>query len=152
RLAVQKGHSSVVAALVEGGARVNTRADKQSPSLLNLAVRNCNGAAVKLLIEKGADVNATAERGAPEEMMSPLRAAIEKGSVEMVRLLLDGKASFNDADTLSALKKNNLEIVTLLVEKGASPDARDEGGTLLHHAIKNGDVKCLKVLLAKKAK
>lgn len=86
-----------------------------------------------------------------------LLEAIRQGDVAAVRKLLDGGASANakyryDRSALSfAADRGSLEIVTLLLERGAAVDAQDTyyRMTPISAAALKGHVEILKALLAK---
>ncbi len=92
---------------------------------------------------------------------SPLGLAVSNGHLEAVRFLLDQKANANikDSKELTPLLwaiinsyKNPaqyLNIIQLLVSKGADIHARDKDGfTVLHYAARIGDLALLDYLLA----
>ncbi|MFJ4391174.1 ankyrin repeat domain-containing protein [Pseudomonas soli] len=89
---------------------------------------------VKALIAAKANVNVQAQ----EDTASPLNTAAEKGSPELVKLLLaagaDAKATLaNDFTPLTGKGASNLEVIKLLVESGANPyQVTGAGSTPLH--------------------
>ncbi|MBS1807257.1 MAG: ankyrin repeat domain-containing protein [Acidobacteria bacterium] len=85
------------------------------------AARKSDVAKIKELLAKGADVNAKSPYGA-----TPLFFACDRGSVEVVKLLLENGADANIQDTFYkatplgwAMNKGKPEIIKLLVEGGA---------------------------------
>ncbi|MEI7834572.1 MAG: ankyrin repeat domain-containing protein, partial [bacterium] len=69
---------------------------------------------------------------------APIYDAIEKGDVATVRQLLQGAPGDLDLSLIMAVKQKNLEIVQLLLEKGANPSAiGDHDKTVLHYAAES---------------
>lgn len=130
----------VVQSLIRHGADVNSRDGVGNGPLHNAAVmaRDEAGLAViKALLAKGADVNSRGIGG-----FTPLHSACEGGRVEAARLLLDHGADVHATDrTLSTRTplhvvcdrldvdpEVSLELLTLLVERGAEVNIRDRDG------------------------
>lgn len=112
------------------------------------AARNGEMEKVKALLAKGANVNAKSPYG-----VTPLGFACSRGNVEMVKLLLDNGAEVNVTDTfykttpfnmMAMGKKQNPEIMRMLIEKGAK---ETEQG--LSYAIANNHPELAKAALAK---
>lgn len=108
----------------------------------------------KLLRVFGADFNALSDVGRPSRK-PPLYIAIAKGSLGMVRFLLEYGADCNwkndtgwTASHLAALCQP--EILRLLCnEYGADPSLSLSNGSLpLHAAASGGNVVCIEILLA----
>jgi len=90
--------------------------------VLGLALFFGHGALADLLLESGADPNAVSSNAM---RVTPLHAATSRGDAEMVRKLL---------------------------ERGADPDARQQGGwTSLHNAAAQGNVEIVRLLRGKGA-
>ena len=86
------------------------------------AARKSNAEAVRELLAKGADPNAKTPYGA-----TPLFFACDRGSLEIVKMLVERGADVNVKDTFYnssavgwAVSKNHVAIVKLLLEKGAN--------------------------------
>jgi len=86
------------------------------------AARKSNVEAVRDLLAKGADPNAKTPYGA-----TPLFFACDRGSLEIVKILVERGADVNVKDTFYnstavgwAVSKNHVAIVKLLLEKGAN--------------------------------
>jgi uncharacterized protein len=106
--AAREGHTAVVKLLLEHGARIEqTEANGVRPLLL--AIMNDRTDTARLLIERGADVNADDWYG-----RAPLWAAVDVRNVE-----LDGEINTQVAD-----REGSLEIIKLLLARGANPNAR----------------------------
>ncbi len=109
---------------------------------LSNAIKNKNLSEVKRLLELGVDPNA---KGA-------LHTAANRGSTEIVELLLEHGAQINRLEGEKTPlfyacgdknKKPNIEIVQLLLEKGADPNI----GVLLHNAARNNYVEVVVFLI-----
>jgi ankyrin repeat protein len=109
------------------------------------AARKSDAAAVKALLAKGADVNAKSAYGA-----TPLFFACDRGSAEVVKVLLDAGADPNIRDTfykatptIWAVQRDHAEVVKLLVEK--APQTRESTVAM---AVMQGQTKTAQTLLA----
>ncbi len=110
------------------------------------AARKSDAAKVKDLLAKGANVNAKSPYGA-----TPLFFACDRGSVEVVKVLLEHGADVNVQDTFYratplawALNKGKPEIIKLLVEGGAK--GLDQA---MNFAVNGNHLEVAKVTLAK---
>jgi ankyrin repeat protein len=112
------------------------------------AARKSDVEKVKALLAKGANANAKSPYG-----VTPLGFACSRGSVEIVKLLLDSGAEVNVTDTFYKTtpfgmimmgKKANPEIMLLLLEKGAK-----ETDQAMNYAINNNHPTLAKVALTK---
>lgn len=141
RIACENGDLAKVTQLVQSGVSVNTpKTDGWKSYPLHIAAWNGNAELTKLLLELGAERTHHDGNG-----LLPIHIAANKDdslAIEVVRLLLH-KDSINLACIHSqmtalhyAAAKNNLEIVSLLIENGASIQERSQNGnTALHMAI-----------------
>lgn len=124
--AAAKGYVDVMLALIKGGARVSARSrDGSTP--LHLAAGSEQPDAVALLLKMGTNVNAR-----DKENITPLHCAVAASSVTIAKQLLDAGALLDSkslgtwdmaADTTPlqmAAAQGNLEMVVLLVERGAA--------------------------------
>lgn len=150
--AARQGCTECARALVKGGAKLNL-ADPDGITPLLMAVMSMHFDTAKVLIESGANVDKWDWWG-----RSPLYAAVD------VNTLPTG----GRPDRLSTDETTSLDIIKLLLERGANPDARlrkfppyralgpDRGGdgvlttdaTPLLRAAKGGDIPAIKLLLA----
>ena len=96
-LAARSGRIERVSALLDEGAKVNSR-DRNGDSPLNMAAANGNEALTDVLLKAGADVNLANLSG-----VTPLMAAAFNGNVEIVRKLLAVGAKI---EPLDRVKKN----------------------------------------------
>ena len=116
--AAHKGHYFVVRLLLKLGAHIHARDDYA----LRVAAEQGNAKVVKLLLKNGADVHSTQN--------CALRNA---ASVDTIKLLLDAGADIHalyDQTLRSAVYKGSLEIVKLLLKRGASANTACKGGAL----------------------
>ncbi len=118
--AAAENHPEAVHALIELGARVNERSTTGWTALL-FAVRAGGDDAVRALLEAGANVNDTIRPTATE--------AAEAGSA-------DAPARRGRPDGTSALviavTNAHFSLARYLVERGADPNAADQGWSALH--------------------
>jgi uncharacterized protein len=151
--AARQGHTAVVAALLDAGVSVNQlkKGDQTSPLLI--ATINGQFDTGRLLLEHGADPTLASENG-----VTPLYAVVNvqwapKALYPQPRAYLDQQLGY-------------LDYMTLLLEKGANPNARlakkvwysgynfdqsgvDEiGATPFWRAAYAGDVEAMKLLVA----
>jgi ankyrin repeat protein len=150
--AARDGQTEAARLLVKAGANLEL-AEYNGVTALLMAVSNDNHDLAKLLIEAGADVNAADWYG-----RRPLWAAVESRN----RDVSSATATSNGVDRDAAL-----QVITLLIEKGASVDARLEhfpprmgghafnlsyvpmvGETAFFRASLNNDLPLMRLLLA----
>jgi ankyrin repeat protein len=171
------GDARAVKALLAKGARVNDKEKSHDQTALMWAAAQRHPDVTALLLKSGADIHARSrtypqtvvgeqtQRFGREELnytvlrggSTPLLFAARSGDAASVRLLLDAGASVNDAlpEGMSALvvaaHSGHTDVATLLVERGANPDAADAGYTALHAAVLRSDLTLVKALLERKA-
>jgi ankyrin repeat protein len=129
-------------------------------TFLILAVQRNNQYQVNFCLKHGADPNL----GTYARRWSALATAAEYGAdLAIVELLLAGKTDLNGSDALqTAAEKGQVDLVRLLLEKGAAIDAvgfedsvseskADEAGTALRFAVDAGSVEVARLLLEKGA-
>ncbi|EEP77938.1 predicted protein [Uncinocarpus reesii 1704] len=145
-MAAESGYTDAVRFLLEEGADANIRECGQRTALW-YAINRVHEPAITLLIEYGADVNASVYG------VTPTMLAIERGSMAIVKLLLDAGANMDAQDYhgqtalhISALNGQG-EILKLLAEKGADLTIVDDIGRsplmLAVNKHQNGLVKLL---------
>jgi ankyrin repeat protein len=129
------GHLEIAAILISRGADLDAE-DPTYSTPLYLAAEQGHPKVVEFLISKGAEVNVKSNKWG----YTPLqRAAWE--SVTMRKHL--GGRTVAEAE----LNENYLEIVGMLLEKGAKVNARDNGGkTPLDQAVRNGEKEIVALL------
>lgn len=121
-----------------------------NPPVLVLAVENNNKPIVHALLEARADPNIQTEKGA-----SVLRLAAREADLDIIKELVQRGAQVNPTDTSSeltplqwALRRDDVELATFLLEAGTKVDVTDEQGrTPLLQAASNGDLRLVNTLL-----
>jgi len=103
---------------------------------------------IKLFIKYNVDINAASEK------ITPLRHAVSKNNLEIVRLLIESGANVNLQDYYKrspisdAIKNENIEMVRLLVSLGADVNMQhDEKCTPIHIAISEKSIDIVEYLL-----
>lgn len=116
-------------------------------SLLTLATYKGNNKVAAYLIHEGANINGKSNYG------TPLMAAVVKGNVEIVKLLLENNADTSIADAtgntalIYAVIFKKYEIAALLVKANADIKATDiRGKSALDYAKMTGDDKLIQIL------
>ena len=141
------GRADAIRTLVAHGADVNaTQGAGQTPLMWAAAEGHLD--AMRALLDAGADVAARSvvpERklrmglaGPAPHGFTPLLFAVRAGHIDAVRLLLDAGADARETlpDGMStvvlAATNAHWELGVLLVDRGADPDASEQGWTALH--------------------
>jgi len=151
--AIQAGSYEVTVYLLEKGADVDVRLDKNR-NLLMIASEANNPELISLLIDKGSDINAFDDNG-----NTPLLIASAHGNLESVKVLLAKGAKTNPglctrkscantgATPLHAAAWRSPELVEYLAEHGADVNAKNlDGNTPLHNASTGDSTRCIKIL------
>jgi ankyrin repeat protein len=147
------GNVESIGALIASGANIGAATQAGLTALME-AARYRNAPAVKLLIEKGADVNTRTKRN-----NTAIAYAAASGNAGTVKLLLDHGARVDvlDERNYSPLmyaaysESMPVEIVRMLLAKGADTRIEGEGETALSLAKKRGDTEIVR-LIAEKTK
>ncbi|XP_041073393.1 ankyrin repeat and SOCS box protein 3 isoform X3 [Carcharodon carcharias] len=122
----------------------------EGETALHLAAKCGHLKIVQILLKAGADPNAVTN-----ENITPLFLATEKGHIAVARTLLRHGARINGPHSAclwsvlhQAAYQEHLDILMLLLEKGADKEARDDYGiTPLFLAAQYGKLESLRVLL-----
>ncbi len=155
------GSPEAVKLLLAHGADPNAKEDTRGQTALMWASAQGNAAAMKVLIEGGATVRARSNErdftnwaplsggGAIGEVQngihiefSPLFFAVRNGKAEAVRVLLDSGADVNETlpDGTSALVvaaiNAHWDVGAYLLERGANPNAMEQGWNALHQVAR----------------
>ena len=131
------GNVDMIRLLVNNGADVNLCPDGVSPLMIAVAFEHVE--ACNLLIECGAEVNVANQK-------SILFTAVERGSYNMCKLLLEQKAKVNSGDSSSgcsplmkAVQIGRSDICSLLLKHEADVNTiRTSGTTALVTAVNQG--------------
>jgi ankyrin repeat protein len=146
----RQGSAAAARVLCEAGAEVNA-VDPDGTSALLLAIMNGHFDTAAVLLEHGADANLTDKAG-----MGPLYATVDMNTLGEV---------YGRPPRASTGKLTALELMNLLIENGANPNAGLKSATLqrahtpgestlgagatpLMRAAKNGDVAAIELLIA----
>jgi ankyrin repeat protein len=126
--AADTGHVDVVCWLMQNIKHINTKPNIANDTPLNVAARDGSIETVRCLLENGFPANE------PEDVTSSLAVAVEKGNLEVVKLLLKFGAEVNRKDKdgttqlHKAVEKGNFKIVQVLIQHGADLLAVDKDG------------------------
>ena len=151
-IAARTGVAAAVKSLLAHGANPNSVENHRGQSALMYAASEGHTETVQALIDGGADAKARSGQG-----WTALLFAARDGRMDVARVLLDAGASANDslerparpargagrgggtseptrgASALSlAVGSNHYELAAYLLERGADPNAANEGWTVLH--------------------
>jgi len=132
--AARTGKTDVLRVLLTFGAKVKTKEPAKGQTALMWAAAENNADAARLLIESGADVHERSGSG----VFTPLLFAVRAGHLETAKALLDSGAKVSDAlpDGTSALVlaviNAHYELAGMLLDRGANPNAAEQGWTALH--------------------
>ncbi|SRR5216684_314492 len=143
--AVVSGNLGLVQLLVSRGANIDQRNNGRSTALITASALGENEI-IRTLLAAGASVKARPALGE-----SILLAPVHNGHLETVQLLLKaGVDCRSDSAALltEAVREKKLQILNLLLENGAEPDARGgRGATALMWAAAFDDLSYLQLLL-----
>ena len=125
--AVRADDATTVRLLLQAGAKVNA-VNRYGVTPLALASLNRNAAIAGVLLEAGADTKIPLAEG-----QTILMTAARAGDPGVLKLLLDAGADVNAAESVAgetaliwAALENHADAVTLLVKRGANPNARSK--------------------------
>ncbi|KAB0390919.1 hypothetical protein E2I00_014073, partial [Balaenoptera physalus] len=139
-IASKEGHTEIVQDLLDAGTYVNIP-DRSGDTVLIGAVRGGHVEIVRALLQKYADIDI---RG--QDNKTALYWAVEKGNATMVRDILqcnpDTEICTKDGETplIKATKMRNIEVVELLLDKGAKVSAIDKKRRHLSPTETDGDM------------
>jgi len=134
------GAAGVVRLLLEKGADPKAR-DKHNETTLLRAASSGDPNIMKLLIDRGVDINTASSPGG----VTPLLEAIAQNDIEILDMLIakgaDLKARDREGYTVltSATSFGNFSLFRKLIDKGAEPGARNDGGVDLLMAVAASD-------------
>lgn len=132
--AARTGSAETIKALIARSANVNAREQRKGQTALMWAAAENNVAAIRALIEAGADVNERSTGGS----FTPYLFAIRAGHIDAARALIDAGVDVNQSLTdgtsalVLAVMNAHYELAAALLDKGANPNADNQGWTALH--------------------
>ncbi len=132
--AARTGASDVVRVLLAHGADVHAREPVRGQTALMWAAAHNNADVVQVLLAAGANLTERSKGGA----FSPFLFAVRGGHVDASRVLIDAGADVNEhlPDGTSALVmaviNAHYEMASFLLDRGADPNAGEQGWTALH--------------------
>lgn len=154
--AVKSGDMALIDPLFAKNVNVNARDKSGQTPIFAVMTKESDLKLVSTLIDKGASLNLRLPAG------SLLSRAVQTRRKELVQLLLDKGADVNSKDSenrgpLGSLvyggggqNEGTADIAALLLAKGADPNEKIYGDTLLSRAISNDSKDLVRVLLATK--
>ncbi len=132
--AARTGSAETIKALIARGADVKARERRKGQTALMWAAAENNVAAIRALIEAGADVNERSKGGS----FTPYLFAVRAGHIDAARALIDAGVDVNETLTdgtsalVLAVMNAHYELAAALLDKGANPNADEQGWTALH--------------------
>ena len=151
-LAARDGHREAVAALLDGGAKINQPSEADQSTPLVLAIINGHFDLAKYLVERGADPNLASAAG-----LAALYATVDAEWAPH---------AWYPQPNVTQEKTSYLDLLTLLLDRGANPNARlvkklwfrglaqdptwvdPSGSTPFWRAAQSADVAAMKLLAA----
>ena len=136
-LAVWRGESEMVRALLKAGAKVNDRLHldyAQGTTALMWAALHGDAKMIQLLLDAGADINAHDDESPYTDAETALIKAAKGGYVSAVQVLVTRGAKVDDRNCLGetalmvAAEVGAAETARLLLDSGADVNARDKHG------------------------
>jgi cytochrome c len=112
------------------------------------AAKKGDTVAIAAALDAGANVNE------PDGFATPLYYAVSRQHLDASKLLIDRGADVNTGSKIggpplkAAIAKKKLELITLLLEHGADPNVAVGKDTVLHQAVRQGCLDCVKALVA----
>lgn len=149
--AVMRNDAAEIEKQIAKGASVHCLDVYGRHNLLSMAGKVSSPEVIALLIDKGAD-----PVGMFGGMYNPSNALIESvkaGRTDAVAIMLDKGAKIPPRALYIALEEKNIQMMDLLLSRGADPEAKDRYGyTILCHAAEKGYKEAVRLLLDKGAR
>ena len=149
--ALRGGDRAGFLAAIAGTDRLSTLRGPGGATPLMAAALHGDAALVRALLDRGADPNIANDAGATPLMWAltdaqKTRLLVERGAAVRAQSM-DGRSPI----VIAASMRGNLDVVTLLLDKGASPSAQAPGltgpVTPLAEAAKQGDAAMIRLLI-----
>jgi cytochrome c len=112
------------------------------------AAKTGDTATIATALDAGADINE------PDGFGTPLYYAVSRQHIDAAKLLVARGADVNAGSKIGgpplkpAVAKGKIELIELLLEHGADPNVAAGKETVLHQAVRNGCLDCVKALVA----
>jgi len=166
-VAARGGYPGVAQLLVVKGANVNTKGTRDQTALMWAAAQR-HPEVVKVLLAAKPDVHAKSEvwsemqgllphsyynKAIPHGGETALMFAARNGDAASARMLIEAGANPNDSDawgvsaTTLAAHSDFTDVVELLLDKGADPNAAKAGFAALHNAVMQRNERMVRALL-----
>jgi uncharacterized protein len=147
-LAAQDGDAAMIEKLLKAGADPNAAVLSHGETALMMAARTGNASAVKVLLDHGAQPNTKDTlRGTTAAMW-----AAEQGHAAVIQLLAERGADLSaTSSSLTPLRRRGLGFAPLTAagaRAGGTPAPAKGGLTALLFAVREGEMDCVKALLA----
>jgi len=132
--ASRTGNVEAVRALLDRGADLRRKEPAKGQTALMWAAAENNAGVVRLLVERGADVKERSKSGS----FTPYLFAVRGGHVDTAKTLLDAGVDVNESlpdgtsPLVLAVINAHYELASVLVDRGANPNADGQGWTALH--------------------
>lgn len=144
--AVERSWGAGVGALITAGAALDAKSERGDTALMNACILRQIDIAARLL-DAGADVEATNKLGATPLVYVCRLGAGYANTMTVTQSHPDGTTEERTI-TAEEVQASYLEVLKLLIARGARLDARDPGGfAALHHVAEAGNVGFARVLL-----
>lgn len=151
--AIKKGNLNEVESLLKK-IDISGLVNKEGMSPLIYSIICHNFTAMKAILEHNCNPDTSHSPGQNDYDLSPLHYAVRYNEPEMVKLLLEYKADFEQQDIKgrtplhTACRRGCFECAKLLVDAGASLSAQTVfGNTPLHYACEIGNLNLIKLLV-----
>lgn len=135
------GHARILRLLLESGAKIDAM-NSEKLTALDMACQRCNVEVVRLLLEEGAKINVsglgsntplhlaviydTESQDHQQKQLETVSLLLEHGAASVINLINDKR----ETALLYALRRNNAELVKILLKHGADVKKRTAPGVI----------------------